>query len=451
MKVITVNQISIPATASTIASTNTASNYSTAAPVVSWASTGSDGQLPGSESSSFVKRKLSTGWLSNKPASSAIPVVKSDIVSFVNSVQGVDFEDTLLSLLHQLFIKISNQRKKTGSLAPSAFLTKLKQENELFNSTMHQDAHEFLNYLLNAVAEILTKHQKEFTEKLAHMMPPSLPAIPQKYSMSIPTIPGSPRPASWIHELFEGILINETKCLTCDTITSKDESFLDLSVDIEQHTSLSSCLRNFSSSEILCAKNKFFCDSCGSLQEAEKRMKVKKLPNILALHLKRFKYQEDTSQYVKLSHRVVFPMTLRLFNTSSCAEDADRLYTLSSIIIHIGNGPYHGHYISLVKSEDGGVWIVYDDDHVQCVNESELVKYFGDLTGPGTGYIFLYQADGWDAKGIVEEMKVPGEQGEHDVDVTALKRKKSLKDGTSEEAKEGWWPFGKKNGVGAEK
>jgi hypothetical protein len=44
-------------------------------------------------------------------------------------------------------------------------------------------------------------------------------------------------------------------------------------------------------------------------------MKIKKLPNILALHLKRFKYQESTGRYVKLGYRVVFPFELRLFNT----------------------------------------------------------------------------------------------------------------------------------------
>lgn len=185
---------------------------------------------------------------------------------------------------------------------------------------MHQDAHEFLNYTLNAIAEILTRHQKEIIDKI-----PS--------HLNIPTPTNKP---TWIHELFEGVLINETKCLTCESITSRDESFLDLSIDIEDNTSISSCLRNFSKSETLEGKNKFFCDSCASLQEAEKRMKIKKLPNVLALHLKRFKYQENVQQYVKLSHRVVFPMELRLFDASDHAENGDRLYSLCSIVIHIG-------------------------------------------------------------------------------------------------------------------
>ena len=107
---------------------------------------------------------------------------------------------------------------------------------------------------------------------------------------------------------------------------------------------------------MLCQKNKFFCDSCCDLQEAEKRwvtvesnsrhliilsrMKIKKLPNVLALHLKRFKYQEDVGRYIKLTYRVAFPLELRLFNTVDDLDDADRLYNLFAIVVHIGKYVY---------------------------------------------------------------------------------------------------------------
>lgn len=63
-------------------------------------------------------------------------------------------------------------------------------------------------------------------------------------------------------------------------------------------------------------------------------MKIKKLPNILALHLKRFKYQED--KYIKLAYRVAFPLELRLFNTVDDSENPDRLFELFAIVVHIG-------------------------------------------------------------------------------------------------------------------
>ena len=67
-----------------------------------------------------------------------------------------------------------------------------------------------------------------------------------------------------------------------------------------------------------------------------RRMKIKRLPNVLALHLKRFKYQEDVQKYIKLAYRVAFPLELRLFNTVDDAQDPDRLYELFAIVVHIG-------------------------------------------------------------------------------------------------------------------
>lgn len=41
---------------------------------------------------------------------------------------------------------------------------------------------------------------------------------------------------------------------------------MDLSLDVEQNSSVSACLRNFSSTETLTKKNKFFCETCYALQ-----------------------------------------------------------------------------------------------------------------------------------------------------------------------------------------
>ncbi|CAG8496049.1 5441_t:CDS:10 [Ambispora gerdemannii] len=321
--------------------------------------------------------------------------IKANGENSASSSQGI--EDTLFGALKDLFTKISSQKKKTGVVAPFQFITKLKKENGIFSSTMHQDAHEFLNYLLNSIAETVLAQQKKMEEaerQQAEMNEKSKSSVEEAEASStggsVQTLSSSSNSATtWVHQLFEGITTNETKCLTCETVTNKDESFLDLSIDIEQNSSVTSCLRQFSASEMLCHKNKFFCDVCCGLQEAEKRMKIKKLPNVLALHLKRFKYQEKLQKYIKLSYRVVFPTELRLFNTCEDIEDPDRLYELYAICVHIGNGPYHGHYITLIKSL--GQWLLFDDNNVEPVEESEIQKYFGDFQS-GSGYVLFYQA-----------------------------------------------------------
>ncbi|KAI8923501.1 hypothetical protein BC831DRAFT_470701 [Entophlyctis helioformis] len=317
-------------------------------------------------------------------------------------IEGISIDqsnnDTLLSALQDLFLTISTQKKRTGVIPPRQFIQKLKLENEAFRSTMQQDAHEMFNYLLNAVAELLTKQRKEMTEKLiaAQRFPKDILDARNADSRT------SDIPSTWIHALFEGLLTNETKCLNCECVTNRDESFLDLSVDIEQHSSISSCLRNFSSSEVLCERNKFFCDTCNSLQEAEKRMKIKRLPNVLAVHLKRFKFQEHLGRYSKLSYRVAFPLELRLFNTADGADNADRLYHLHGVIVHIGSGPQSGHYVALIKSDNQ--WLLFDDEDVSHVEESDLGQFFGDSNSQGTGYCFFYTAADFEATKVMRSI-----------------------------------------------
>ncbi|KAL5494820.1 hypothetical protein ACEPAI_282 [Sanghuangporus weigelae] len=298
---------------------------------------------------------------------------------------------TMFSALRSLFAHISNNALDKGVVAPRAFVDKLKKENELFRSTMHQDAHEFLIFLLNKIAEDLEEEARNARsgnssgeDLLSSVTSSGTPTLGTATSRS-----NSSTRSNIVHDLFEGVLTSETRCLTCETVSSRDEAFLDLSIDIEQNSSVTACLRQFSASEMLCHKNKFFCDSCCGLQEAEKRMKIKRLPNVLALHLKRFKYQEDVGKYIKLAYRVAFPLELRLFNTADDAIDPDRLYGLFAIVVHIGNGPHHGHYVAIVKS--GASWLVFDDDSVDSIKESDISKYFGD-SNSGSAYVLYYQA-----------------------------------------------------------
>ncbi|KAI6012612.1 hypothetical protein F5J12DRAFT_890936 [Pisolithus orientalis] len=294
---------------------------------------------------------------------------------------------TLFSALRSLYIHIAQNPADKGTVAPRAFIEKLREINEAFRSTMHQDAHEFLNYLLNRIVEEV---QEERKNRLA-----SAEDFNSSSDASQSIIGGSSSSAShlsggtFVHQIFEGSLTSETRCLTCENVSSRDESFLDLSIDIEQNSSVTACLRQFSASEMLCQRNKFFCDACCGLQEAEKRMKIKQLPNVLALHLKRFKYQEDVQKYIKLTYRVAFPFELRLFNTIDDVSNPDRLYKLFAIVVHIGSGPNHGHYVSIIKTMD--TWLVFDDDTVDTIKESDIPKYFGE-SNSGSAYVLYYQA-----------------------------------------------------------
>ncbi|CDQ88632.1 unnamed protein product [Oncorhynchus mykiss] len=296
-------------------------------------------------------------------------------------------KENLLTCLADLFHSIATQKKKVGVIPPKKFISRLRKENDLFDNYMQQDAHEFLNYLLNTVADILQEEKKQ--EKQNGRLKNNGTAVTTETEPE-----NKPTEPTWVHDIFQGTLTNETRCLNCETVSSKDEDFLDLSVDVEQNTSITHCLRDFSNTETLCSEYKYYCEACCSKQEAQKRMRVKKLPMILALHLKRFKYMEQLHRYTKLSYRVVFPLELRLFNTSGDATNLDRMYDLVAVVVHCGSGPNRGHYITIVKSH--GFWLLFDDDIVEKIDAQAIEEFYGltsDISkNSESGYILFYQS-----------------------------------------------------------
>ena len=45
-------------------------------------------------------------------------------------------------------------------MAPKRFIQRLRKDNELFRSHMHQDAHEFLNFVLNCCCDLLEQEAR---------------------------------------------------------------------------------------------------------------------------------------------------------------------------------------------------------------------------------------------------------------------------------------------------
>lgn len=328
-----------------------------------------------------------------KLAMAAGPILNMD---YENS-SSYGMKESLFTSLKDIFEAIIAHRSRIGVVSPNKFLEILRRDNEMFRTAMHQDAHEFLNLLLNEVVENVEQFSKQMFLESGGQNGSANYGLPNAFTSVVSATIGSEvllksstSSTGWVHELFEGTLTSETRCLTCENTSQRDEAFLDLSVDLEQHSSVTSCLRKFSEEEMLCERNKFHCDNCGGLQEAEKRMKIKRLPRILALHLKRFKYTEDLQRLQKLFHRVVYPYHLRLFNTTDDAEDPDRLYELYAVVVHIGGGPYHGHYVSIIKTQDRG-WLLFDDEMVEPVDKSYVRNFFGGEGVLACAYVLFYQ------------------------------------------------------------
>ena len=85
-------------------------------------------------------------------------------------------------------------------------------------------------------------------------------------------------------------------CVTCETTTTRHEPFFNLSLDVEQNSSLQYCMKRFSVKELLNQDNKLMCESCNARQVATKEIMVSHYPKVLLVHLKRFRIDPQTFQ-----------------------------------------------------------------------------------------------------------------------------------------------------------
>eukprot|EP00210_Caulerpa_lentillifera_P006580 g6285.t1 len=309
---------------------------------------------------------------------------REGVLEFAESIDR-DTEENVYTCLAELFSQIYSQRKKSGVISPKKFVQRLKRDNDQFCGFMHQDAHEFLIYLFLQISEILEKQQKNNHQS-------SVDSITEDHTQAET---GSDAESAkceleptWVQKIFEGKLVHETKCLQCETVTSREEVFMDLQLPIEHNCSLTSCLKRYSAKTILDKRDKYFCEVCQCHQEAYRQNKIKHLPEILICHLMRF-----DERMRKLMYRVVFPMELKLCNTTDDAPTCDDVYNLVAVVVHSGSSINHGHYVSLVKSH--GHWLMFDDDHVEAIPESWVERTFGTPANyskvTDRGYILFYE------------------------------------------------------------
>lgn len=196
---------------------------------------------------------------------------------------------------------------------------------------------------------------------------------------------------TFVQDIFEGLLTNITECEQCRVMITRDEPFLDISLDVNTNISITAALNTFSKRELLHGSEQYMCDTCRCRQDAYKSFKFKRLPQCLILHLKRFQYLEQQQSFIKRCDRVVFPMQLKILNTVPECLEADQLYELFAIVVHIGTGIRYGHYIAIIKKKH--TWYVYDDDHVTEISEEQLQLTYGSTytTGNQDAYLLFYQ------------------------------------------------------------
>ncbi|EFA07675.2 ubiquitin carboxyl-terminal hydrolase 20 [Tribolium castaneum] len=213
---------------------------------------------------------------------------------------------------------------------------------------------------------------------------------------------------SIISDIFDGKLLSSVQCLTCDRVSSCVETFQDLSLPIPSRdhlvvlhgrttgptatcseavipmnegwiswilawlkswfygpvVTLHDCLAAFFSTDELKGDNMYSCEKCNKLRNGIKFSKVLQLPEVLCIHLKRFRHELMFSS--KISSAVSFPLKgldMRPYLHTDCISKVTT-YELFSVICHYGTAG-GGHYICYALN--GGQWYEFDDQYVTRV------------------------------------------------------------------------------------
>jgi ubiquitin C-terminal hydrolase len=193
-----------------------------------------------------------------------------------------------------------------------------------------------------------------------------------------------------IRNHFGGVQI--TECIgkgACRHKSERAEVFMTLPVQVKNKKSLIESLESFVEGEILENDNAYECDYCESKVTALRRVCIKHLPNILIIVLRRFEFDFDTMNRLKVNDYCEFPMEINmepytqegLERKEMMKEQKEPIakkfpedyykFSLKGITIHAGTAEC-GHYYSYIKNRRSGNWFEFNDIFVNAFDPDDI-------------------------------------------------------------------------------
>uniref|UniRef100_A0A8C6GWM4 ubiquitinyl hydrolase 1 n=1 Tax=Mus spicilegus TaxID=10103 RepID=A0A8C6GWM4_MUSSI len=157
----------------------------------------------------------------------------------------------------------------------------------------------------------------------------------------------------------------------------------------------------FLSPERLTAENRYYCEPCASLQDAEKVVELSQGPRYLILTLLRFSFDLRTMRRRKILDDVTIPLLLRL----PLAGGQGQAYDLCSVVVHSGVSSESGHYYcyaregaarpapvpgSTERPEPENQWYLFNDTRVSY-SSFESVSNVTSFFPKDTAYVLFYR------------------------------------------------------------
>lgn len=300
-------------------------------------------------------------------------------------IQPKEPSSKYISLCHELHTLFQVMWSgKWALVSPFAMLHSVWRLIPAFRGYAQQDAQEFL-------CELLDKVQQEL-ETVRTKCPALIPASQRKLIKQVLNV---------INTIFHGQLLSQVTCLACDNKSNTIEPFWDLSLEFPEryHCNgketacqypclLTEMLAKFTETEALEGRI-YACDQCNKkrrkfsskpviLTEAQKQLMVCRLPQILRLHLKRFRWS-GRNHREKIGVHVSFDQILNM-EPYCCRESLQSfvpdcfIYDLSAVVMHHGKGFGSGHYTAYCYNSEGGFWLHCNDSRLSMCTIEEVCK-----------------------------------------------------------------------------
>ncbi|GAA5845854.1 hypothetical protein JCM11251_002927 [Rhodosporidiobolus azoricus] len=177
-----------------------------------------------------------------------------------------------------------------------------------------------------------------------------------------------------IKKLFSGTMKSYVKCINIDFESARTEDFYDIQLNVKNLKNLEESFRDYIQVETLDGENRYNAEGFG-LQDAKKGVIFESFPPVLHLQLKRFEYDMQRDQNVKINDRHEFPLEIDLepYLDAKADRSESHLYKLHGVLVHSGD-VHGGHYFVLIKPSPDGRWLRFDDDRVVPVTDREVLE-----------------------------------------------------------------------------
>ena len=135
-------------------------------------------------------------------------------------------------------------------------------------------------------------------------------------------------------------------------------------------------------------ENSCTCDKCGDINYTYQKKDIHKFPQILIIHIKRFKNEVEKNE-----EKIEFPQEIDLSKYNNKGNLGK--YSLNSAVFHQGT-LISGHYTSIFKYLPNNKWLFCNDIKVKFLNGDKIMGLNpaynkDDIATIGDGYILFYR------------------------------------------------------------